>query len=120
MNLRITGAGHIGQALARQALRVGYPAAVASSRGPDTRASVTPGRAPGAGMQQTPRPSSAESSRPGDGGDSPSCPVPGRPGARWDGRLWAALAVLCCVLFLDGIDVSMVTVALPSIRAEPP
>jgi MFS family permease len=27
------------------------------------------------------------------------------------------LAVLCCVLFLDGIDVSMVTVALPSIKA---
>jgi hypothetical protein len=28
------------------------------------------------------------------------------------------LAVLCCVLFLDGIDVSMVTVALPSIKAD--
>ncbi|WP_433619088.1 MFS transporter [Dactylosporangium sp. CA-139114] len=33
-------------------------------------------------------------------------------------RLWAVLAVLCAVLFLDGLDVSMVGVALPSIRAE--
>ncbi|WP_433089961.1 MFS transporter [Dactylosporangium sp. CA-052675] len=33
-------------------------------------------------------------------------------------RLWAVLAVLCAVLFLDGLDVSMVGVALPSIGAE--
>ncbi|WP_433218033.1 MFS transporter [Dactylosporangium sp. CS-047395] len=33
-------------------------------------------------------------------------------------RLWGVLAVLCAVLFLDGLDVSMVGVALPSIGAE--
>ena len=37
---------------------------------------------------------------------------------RWDARTWALLAVLCGVLFLDGLDVSMVGVALPSIRPE--
>ena len=36
----------------------------------------------------------------------------------WDARTWALLVVLCGVLFLDGLDVSMVGVALPSIRAE--
>jgi len=37
---------------------------------------------------------------------------------RWSPRLWGVLAVLCTVLFLDGLDVSMVGVALPSIGAE--
>jgi EmrB/QacA subfamily drug resistance transporter len=37
---------------------------------------------------------------------------------RWDARTWALLVVLCGVLFLDGLDVSMVGVALPSIRAD--
>ncbi|MFB9722031.1 MFS transporter [Planobispora longispora] len=37
---------------------------------------------------------------------------------RWDGRLWAALTVLCAVVFLDALDVSMVGVALPSIQAD--
>lgn len=37
------------------------------------------------------------------------------PEPRWTSRLWAVLAVLCLVLFLDGLDVSMVGVALPSI-----
>jgi EmrB/QacA subfamily drug resistance transporter len=37
---------------------------------------------------------------------------------RWDARLWGALIVLCGVLFLDGLDVSMVGVALPSIRED--
>jgi MFS family permease len=37
---------------------------------------------------------------------------------RWDTRTWALLVVLCGVLFLDGLDVSMVGVALPSIRAD--
>ena len=32
--------------------------------------------------------------------------------------MWAILAVLCAVLFLDGLDVSMVGVALPSIGTE--
>ena len=36
----------------------------------------------------------------------------------WDARLWGALIVLCGVLFLDGLDVSMVGVALPSIKAD--
>ncbi|WP_344975774.1 MFS transporter [Streptosporangium fragile] len=37
---------------------------------------------------------------------------------RWDARLWAALAVLCAVIFLDALDVSMVGVALPSIQDD--
>jgi EmrB/QacA subfamily drug resistance transporter len=37
---------------------------------------------------------------------------------RWDTRLWGVLILLCGVLFLDGLDVSMVGVALPSIRAD--
>jgi MFS family permease len=37
---------------------------------------------------------------------------------RWTLRLWGVLAVLCAVLFLDGLDVSMVGVALPSIGTE--
>src|SRR3981081_1648034 len=39
-------------------------------------------------------------------------------GPLWDARLWAALVVLCGVLFLDGLDVSMVGVALPSIKRD--
>jgi EmrB/QacA subfamily drug resistance transporter len=38
--------------------------------------------------------------------------------AHWDARLWGALVVLCGVLFLDGLDVSMVGVALPSIQSD--
>jgi MFS family permease len=44
---------------------------------------------------------------------SPSSAAP-----HWDARTWALLAVLCGVLFLDGLDVSMVGMALPSIRSE--
>jgi EmrB/QacA subfamily drug resistance transporter len=39
-------------------------------------------------------------------------------GQGWTPRLWGVLAVLCAVLFLDGLDVSMVGVALPSIGAD--
>src|SRR5260370_17104154 len=39
-------------------------------------------------------------------------------GERWSSRTWALLAVLCAALFLDSMDVSMVGVALPSIRAD--
>jgi len=39
-------------------------------------------------------------------------------GLNWDARLWGALVVLCGVLFLDGLDVSMVGVALPSIGED--
>jgi len=35
-----------------------------------------------------------------------------------DGRAWATLFVLCGAIFLEGIDVSMLGVALPEIRAE--
>ncbi|GLX95589.1 MULTISPECIES: MFS transporter [Herbidospora] len=37
---------------------------------------------------------------------------------RWGASLWGVLIVLCTVVFLDGLDVSMVGVALPSIQAE--
>src|SRR5512132_3927551 len=37
---------------------------------------------------------------------------------RWDARVWGALVLLCGVLFLDGLDVSMVGMALPSIRDD--
>jgi EmrB/QacA subfamily drug resistance transporter len=47
-------------------------------------------------------------------------PAPGAPSTeqRWSPRLWGLLSVVCLVLFLDGLDVSMVGVALPSIGAE--
>jgi MFS family permease len=48
--------------------------------------------------------------KPADGSDAT--------GTSWDARLWGALIVLCGVLFLDGLDVSMVGVALPSIRDD--
>ena len=37
--------------------------------------------------------------------------------AVWSPRVWAMLITLCVVLFLDGLDVSMIGVALPSIGA---
>ena len=37
---------------------------------------------------------------------------------RFDARHWWLLALVCGVLFLDGLDVSMVGVALPSIGSE--
>ncbi len=45
---------------------------------------------------------------------SPAAQVP----ARLTGREWAMLIVLSGAIFLEGIDVSMMGVALPSIRAE--
>src|SRR3569623_1174025 len=46
--------------------------------------------------------------------------LPAAPAAdtRWPIRLWGMLITLCIVLFLDGLDVSMVGVALPSIGSE--
>ncbi|MDF5759339.1 MFS transporter [Spongiactinospora sp. TRM90649] len=41
----------------------------------------------------------------------------GRP-ARMTGRAWGVLLVLCGAIFLEGIDVAMLNVALPSIRAD--
>src|ERR1700760_4433817 len=44
---------------------------------------------------------------------------PSSPAApRWDARLWGALILLCGVIFLDGLDVSIVGVALPSIQSD--
>ena len=37
---------------------------------------------------------------------------------RLDRRAWATLLILCGAVFLDALDVSMVSVALPSIRAD--
>src|SRR5881398_1931597 len=37
---------------------------------------------------------------------------------RWDARLWGALLTVSIVIGLDALDVSMVGVALPSIRAD--
>ncbi|UFS94735.1 MFS transporter [Nocardia huaxiensis] len=38
--------------------------------------------------------------------------------SQWPIRLWGMLITLCIVLFLDGLDVSMIGVALPSIGSE--
>ena len=48
------------------------------------------------------------------------CPAQDEPtiSPRWSPRLWVILFVLCGALFLDALDVSMVGVALPSIRAD--
>src|SRR5215217_6424532 len=44
---------------------------------------------------------------------SPSSSLP-----KWDASVWGLMAVLCGVLFLDGLDVSMVGMALPSIESD--
>ncbi|MGE5132194.1 MAG: MFS transporter [Gemmatimonadota bacterium] len=49
---------------------------------------------------------------------APSPALPAAAGQRWSPRLWAILLVLCGALFLDALDVSMVGVALPAIRAD--
>jgi MFS family permease len=49
---------------------------------------------------------------------SPSASTSPNGALHWDARLWGALVVLCGVLFLDGLDVSMVGVALPSIGED--
>src|SRR5947207_3447146 len=49
---------------------------------------------------------------------APSDPTEAGGVVHWNARPWGALIVLCGVLFLDGLDVSMVGVALPSIRAD--
>ena len=37
---------------------------------------------------------------------------------KWDASVWGLMAVLCGVVFLDGLDVSMVGMALPSIDSD--
>jgi EmrB/QacA subfamily drug resistance transporter len=44
--------------------------------------------------------------------------TPTHDAVRWSPRLWGTLLVACTVIALDALDVSMVGVALPSIRAE--
>ncbi len=39
-------------------------------------------------------------------------------GERWDTRAWSLLIVLCGVVLLDGLDISMIGVALPSIGED--
>src|SRR5829696_2823118 len=48
----------------------------------------------------------------------PSMTPPTTSPPQWDARMWTTLMVLCGALFLDGLDVSMVGVALPSIRED--
>lgn len=43
--------------------------------------------------------------------------VPG-PAPATSARTWAVLAVLCGAIFLEGVDVAMLNVAMPSIRSE--
>jgi MFS family permease len=53
--------------------------------------------------------------------DPPAPAAPGAPGApleRLTARAWAVLVVLCGAIFLEGLDVSMMGVALPSIRED--
>ncbi len=73
-------------------------------------------RAQAASPSQSLRPRSAQGSR----ASAPRPPAPPeRAGAqRWSPQLWAILIVLCMALFLDALDVSMVGVALPAIRAD--
>jgi len=49
---------------------------------------------------------------------APPASTPSATGSSWAGRTWALLITLCIVLFLDGLDVSMIGVALPSIGNE--
>jgi EmrB/QacA subfamily drug resistance transporter len=48
---------------------------------------------------------------------SPSAPL-STSSTRWDARLWGVLLTVSTVVGLDALDVSMVGVALPSIRAD--
>ena len=50
-------------------------------------------------------------------GRDPPSPTPNA-GGRFSRRTWAVLLVLCGTVFLEGLDVSMMGVALPSIRAD--
>jgi len=61
--------------------------------------------------------SPAEASRPLPSVQPPAAPAHAAAAQRWSPRLWAILIVLCGALFLDALDVSMVGVALPDIRA---
>ncbi|MEU8005946.1 MFS transporter [Catellatospora sp. NPDC049111] len=49
---------------------------------------------------------------------APGTSSPAPADQRWTPRLWGTLLVLCAVLFLDGLDVSMVGVTLPAIQSD--
>src|SRR4051812_19427917 len=49
---------------------------------------------------------------------TPPTPTSATSSLAWSPRVWAMLITLCIVLFLDGLDVSMIGVALPSIGTE--
>ncbi|MFB7759154.1 MFS transporter [Streptomyces xiamenensis] len=48
----------------------------------------------------------------------PTSPSPASAAGRLGGREWGVLFVLCGAIFLEGIDIAMLNVALPSIRAD--
>jgi predicted MFS family arabinose efflux permease len=50
--------------------------------------------------------------------DTPPEPNPDQARATMSAQAWAMLLVLCGAIFLEGIDVAMLNVALPSIRAD--
>src|SRR5690348_12095841 len=56
--------------------------------------------------------------RPGRAGRSAAAPLSVTRAAGWTPAVWLLLVVLCGALFLDGLDVSMVGVALPSIGSD--
>ena len=62
--------------------------------------------------------SPAEASRRLPSVQPPAAPAHAAVTQRWSPGLWAILIVLCGALFLDALDVSMVGVALPDIRAS--
>jgi MFS family permease len=51
-------------------------------------------------------------------GTPPVSETPSDSDSHWTPRLWGLLLVLCTVLFLDGLDISMVGVTLPSIQSD--
>ncbi|RKT18733.1 MFS transporter [Streptomyces sp. 1114.5] len=59
-------------------------------------------------------PGAAPGARPGNAAREPA----GQPSTVLGGRAAAVLAVLCGAIFLEGIDVAMLNVALPSIRTD--
>ncbi|MET9343708.1 MFS transporter [Nonomuraea sp. NPDC003804] len=51
-------------------------------------------------------------------GDAVAAPAAGEGSPRWPARSWVALLICSGVILLDGLDISMITVAIPEIRQE--
>ncbi|MGV9301940.1 MFS transporter [Nonomuraea sp. NPDC003727] len=51
-------------------------------------------------------------------GDAVAAPAAGADSPRWPARSWVALLICSGVILLDGLDISMITVAIPEIRQE--